>query len=155
MISVKEEVVTLSVYTTSDGAKFRDKEEAITHEEIINKANILCDTNRIRFYDDDFNAMPMSYTRLDDIFYDSSLHDQYDIFQDVFEHAAYYYCADDEAADALYYFGLDYFGYVCFNNVIIGYCSLLNDDAPIDMLQEFNEKRLALMKMGYCFETNS
>lgn len=155
MISVKEEVVTLSVYTTSDGAKFKNKEEAIYHEELVNKANILCDTNRVRFYDDDFNVMSMSYVRLDDVFYDDPYVDQYDVFQDVFEHAAYYYCADNEALEAIEYFGSTRFGFSCYDKVIIGYCSLLNDDTPIDMLQEFNDKRLQLMKMGYCFETNS
>lgn len=148
--------VEVKAYKTADGAIFRDIEEAKYHEEILKKADILC-SNRIRFFNDNFALLTVRYEKFDNDFFDEEF-DQFWELRSVLEHAAYYYCEDEEAAEALLFFGRDDFGFNCFETVKPGYWDIRNDDeGPINLLEVIANAQNAMnaMKEGIKNESNS
>lgn len=148
--------VEIKAYKTADGAIFRDIEEAKRHEEILKKANILC-SNCIRFFDDNFALLTAQYEKFDNTFFNEEF-DQFWKLRSVLEHAAYYYCEDEEAAEALMFFNRNTFGFNCFATVKPGYWDIRNDEeGPINLLEVIANAQNAMnaMKRGIKNESNS
>lgn len=138
--------VEIKAYKTPDGAIFKDIDEAECHEETLKKADILC-SNRVRFFDDNFVLLTVQYEKFDGVFFDED-NDQFWELRSVLERAAYYYCEDDEAAEALVYFGRDVFGFCCYETAKKGYWDISGDGEPINLLEVLatTQKAIAAMK---------
>lgn len=149
-------VVEIKAYRTSDGALFKDIDEAEHHEYLIQQADIIC-SNRIRFFDDNFALLTAQYEKFDNTFFNEEF-DQFWKLRSVLEHAAYYYCEDEEAAKALMFFNHNTFGFNCFATVKPGYWDIRNDEeGPINLLEVIANAQNAMnaMKGGIKNESNS